>query len=402
MNYKFILDKRRQKQDSTYPLKVRVYEGTKSKERSLNIDIKESEWDGDSQVVRKSCKQHKLYNSKIAQEKADLDKQILFGIEAVQTRKPKPRHSIIEYGRKLSVDFERTGKSGNSIMYNTAVKMLLRYTDQRDLRFEDIDYSFLMAFNNDLLKRNVGVNTISIYMRTIRAIFNKAINEELTENYPFKKFKIKQKPTPSRSLTIEEMKKIVAYQCSGVDEFNRDLFLLSFCLIGINFADLLTLRKANIVDGRVTFTRRKTHKVYSILLQNQAKELFAKWYKDTHYLLPVLAPSYKGVTLIHKTQLAIRLCNDHMKMIAKDLGITKPISTYYARYSWANIARSLGYSKDLIAEALGHEYGNKVTGIYLDNYDNEVIDAANASVIKAVFTDPGNSESIANVKTIST
>ena len=65
--------------------------------------------------------------------------------------------------------------------------------------------------------------------------------------------------------------------------------------------------------------------------------------------------------------------------------IDKSITTYYARYSWANIAKGLGYSKDLIAEALGHEYGNKVTGIYLDHYDNATLDSMNEKLIKAVF-----------------
>ena len=78
--------------------------------------------------------------------------------------------------------------------------MLIRYTCKKRLLFEDIDYTFLKNFENDLLQRQVKVNTISIYLRTIRAIFNKAINEELTENYPFKKFKIKQQPTPSRKI----------------------------------------------------------------------------------------------------------------------------------------------------------------------------------------------------------
>lgn len=214
MNYKFLLDKRRKRSDERYPLRVRIYEGSSTKEKSMNILIREDEWDVDAQLVLSSCKGYKLFNSKITLEKANLDKRMLFGIEAVSTPKVRQKHSIINYGRKLSSEFDNTGKTGNSIIYNTAVEMLLRYTKQRDISFDEIDYSFLKAFQNDLLQREVGVNTISIYLRTIRAIFNKALNEELTENYPFKKFKIKQAPTPSRTLTVEEVKKIANYECT--------------------------------------------------------------------------------------------------------------------------------------------------------------------------------------------
>ena len=77
---------------------------------------------------------------------------------------------------------------------------------------------------------------------------------------------------------------------------------------------------------------------------------------------------------------SFKYCNRYLKKIAVRCGITDNLSTYVARHSWATIARSLGYSKDIIAEALGHEYGNRVTGIYLDHYDNEVIDAVNQRV----------------------
>ena len=60
------------------------------------------------------------------------------------------------------------------------------------------------------------------------------------------------------------------------------------------------------------------------------------------------------------------------------------LTTYVSRYSWSNIAKSIGYSKDLIAEALGHEYGNQVTGIYLDNYGNEIIDKVNEAVTNSI------------------
>ena len=364
---------------------MRTYDSRSYKDKSLGIYVNEEEWDAQAQMVRNNCKKHKLYNSKLVQEKADAEKVVLFGAEVIKPVKAKQKHCIIEYGHKLSQDFEKTGKIGNSIIYNTAVEMLIRHTKKKTILFENIDYSFLKNFQNDLLQRQVGVNTISIYLRTIRAIFNKALNEELTENYPFKKFKIKQQPTPSRTLTIEEFKQIRDYKCSGDREFNRDLFLLSFCLIGINFSDLFLLKEDNIVDGRIIFSRSKTHKIYSIYLHQPALEILAKYKSNSDFLLPVLSPDWKGMQLKKKIQQAIHICNNYLQKIAKELKIHKQVSTYYARYSWANFARLQGCSKDLIAEALGHEYGNKVTGIYLDSYDKEIIDAANGKVIAAIF-----------------
>ena len=83
---------------------------------------------------------------------------------------------------------------------------------------------------------------------------------------------------------------------------------------------------------------------------------------------------------------AIKTCNEYLERITGELDIKKEVTTYYARYTWANIARGLGYSKDIIGQALGHSYGNPTTSIYLDDYDNEVIDEANEKVIKAVFS----------------
>lgn len=80
-----------------------------------------------------------------------------------------------------------------------------------------------------------------------------------------------------------------------------------------------------------------------------------------------------------------RRCNKNLKLIAKRAGMEHSLSTYWARYSWANIARKLGYSKDMIAEALGHSYGNKVTSIYLDDYPSEVIDEMNGRVLEEIL-----------------
>ena len=82
-----------------------------------------------------------------------------------------------------------------------------------------------------------------------------------------------------------------------------------------------------------------------------------------------------------KVQLGLKSTNRYLKQLGKELELGQSLTTYVARYSWANIAKSRGYSKDLIAEALGHSYGNAVTGIYLEGYGNEVIDLANETLV---------------------
>src|SRR5262249_36813093 len=140
---------------------------------------------------------------------------------------------------------------------------------------------------------------------------------------------------------------------------------------------------------RIVFRRKKTGKVYSIGLHPRAIEILSYYTvegtsKDAR-LLPVLKQASDPVKLKKDTWQAIKTCNEYLCRIAKQLEINKDITSYYARYTWANIARSSGYSKDVIGQALGHSYGNATTSIYLDDYDNETIDIANAKVITAVF-----------------
>ena len=207
--------------------------------------------------------------------------------------------------------------------------------------------------------------------------------------YPFSNFKIKSEQTISRALTRQEMARIASLKLplNSSAWHQQNLFLLSYCFIGINLADLLTLTKENFIDGRIVFRRKKTHKVYSILIQDKAKEIL-DYYPSVcskDFILPFIVQKNSPIQLKKDIQQAIKTCNKYLLRIAVECKIEKPVSTYYSRYSWANIAKGLGYTKDLIAEALGHEYGNKVTGIYLDSYDNETLDSMNEKVVEAVF-----------------
>ena len=160
---------------------------------------------------------------------------------------------------------------------------------------------------------------------------------------------------------------------------------LIFLLRGINLTDILLLKKNNIHNDRIIYKRSKTGKMYSIKILPQVTELIQQFSDNSDYLFGVLRNNkiQKKMDLYY-FQEYIKKLNIKLKKIGKLLNIEEPITTYVFRYSYANIAKQLGYSKDLIAEALGHEYGNAVTGIYLEMFDNDIVDGMNLNVIHAV------------------
>lgn len=406
-NIKIVLDKRRAKKNNTYPLRMRVYQGRKYKTHSLGIDLRESDWDDQTQLVNTCNPNHRLYNLKISnlkskaqksiflnedEEKAVSPEELINSVTRNGQKKQEVLPDILVYGTQHIAKLKAAGQIGNSIVYTSTVNKLKGFAGKESLPFEEVNYSFIERFNTTMLSQGMKPNGIALYMRTIRALFNKAIKEGVISIscYPFSRFQIKTERTINRTLTIKEITSIATHDLpiNSTIWHHRNLFMLSFCLIGMNFSDLLTLTPENFIDGRIVFRRRKTHKVYSILIQPQAQDILNNYQSlrscsPKDYVLPFITNKNNPATLKKDIMQAIKNTNDYLRKLATLCEIKKTVTTYYARYTWANTARSLGYSKDLIAEALGHDYGNAVTGIYLDNYGAELIDEINAKVITA-------------------
>ena len=152
-------------------------------------------------------------------------------------------------------------------------------------------------------------------------------------------------------------------------------------------APLRCITSKNIVGGRLHYRRKKTKKLYDIKLTSMALELIDKLKStNTGYLLNILDkdhpdPSKERIALEHSRQLT----NKALNRLAVSLNLSRRVTIYVARHSWATTAKRIGYSNELIAESLGHEHGNRITNIYLDKYDKEVIDGVNESVLDSLF-----------------
>lgn len=265
-------------------------------------------------------------------------------------------------------------------MYGITKKKILAYDAGATL--DDVDRKWLAGLEQMMSDSGMSINGYAIHLRNIRAVFNYALDEEYTTNYPFRKFKIKQEKTAKRSLTKELLTKIRDYDCEEFQKIHRDMFMLMFYLIGINAADLFTLPTDAINEkGRIVYHRAKTGKLYDIKVEPEALSIINR-YRGKKYLLSPLDryKSYKDY---------IHHMNDALKTIGKQwrLGvgwkgeaICPDLTGYWSRHTWATLAFEIGIPKDTISLALGHSFGLSVTDIYID-YSSKKVDEANRQVL---------------------
>jgi len=260
--------------------------------------------------------------------------------------------------------------------YQVMLTHLKRHTSKESLLFKEITVDFLQGFEHYLFLRGCKVNTIRIYLNSIRAIFNHAIDNDVIrqEIFPFRKFRIKQEQTQRRTLSIDQIRKLMTGPYLPAQQRSVDIFMLIFYLIGINLKDLLYLRPEDYRDGRVYYRRLKTGSLFSVKVFPQADAIIQK-YRGEKYLLSFLDndDSYMHYKcFLKETNKRLRIA------------FTMHISTYTSRYSWATMASSLSVPKDVISVALGHILGSAVTNLYID-FDLHKVDEANELIIKTLL-----------------
>lgn len=400
--FKVLLNDKRTKADDTYPIAVRVTYQRNNTTFNTGLRVKSHLWDTGSLNVKSSHPNAQAYNKTISDFYSKVQ-NIAFQLinegeftfemlkerlnETVPTPKKVSRVSFKEFGEQLVRDMLTVNQAGNAIVYQTTINRFMKYANNPDLKFTEIDYNKLEGFKRHLMKDGVKQNTISNYFRTLRAIYNKAIKAKLIErsHYPFLDITIKTERTAKRAITIDDLKAIAQLKLPvRSKKWNaRNYFFLSFALIGASFTDLAYLTSENIGKGRLTYKRRKTGKELTIKLLPYTQGLITN-YKglSAKYLLPVVQANVEEDTLRAKALIAqwIKTTNKWLGKIAEDCKLDCEVTTYVARHTWATTAKRLGFSIEIIAEAMGHEHGNKITNIYLDTFDQDLIDEVNAKV----------------------
>jgi integrase len=197
--------------------------------------------------------------------------------------------------------------------------------------------------------------------------------------YPFENFKIKTENTVKRALSKDEIiqiRDIDLRSCPG-QEKARDFFMFSFYCMGMSFVDIAYLKVKDIYKGRLNYSRQKTTQLYNMAIVEPALEIINRYStlenKD-EFVFPILDKDHPNLHELYLSQM--RNNNKRLKDIAKKLDLSIPLTSYVARHSWATIAKRSGIPTAVISEGLGHTT-EKTTQIYLDSFENSVLDEAN-------------------------
>jgi len=398
------LDTRRTKQDGTYPLVLRVGHNKRTTAIPLGVSLLEKDWDEERRKIKKSysgTSNITRLTNLIEKKKSDAMDIILKLEENGQLQKLSVTElrdkidrqnintSFYQFGERLVQDLIKANRIGTARSYKGVLAILKTFHGkEKELYFNDITYSFLTKLETYHFKNGNEANGLAVYMRTIRAIYNKAIKEELVEPnlYPFTHYAIKTVPTQKRALEWEFLKKIIDLKLEPSDAcFNaRNYFLASYMMYGMNFKDMAFLLKTDIAHGRIYYRRDKTSKLYDIKITPSLQTILSYYIDkdpDSKYVFPIIKREHP--ILQDKDILwARKRYNMKLKDVAALCKIEKNLTSYVSRHSFATQALLQEIPVAAISTMLGHS-NLKTTQTYLKTLPSNILDDYNSRILGA-------------------
>lgn len=392
----YYLDTRRAKDGKPAPLQLSLYMRGARKYISTGLSVLPADWDAERNAPNEKTRYGQRLAVVTGRMMADA-RQLLLDMSGesindiacaiaaainpdYRPAEPKKRAEVLETVRHFcGLKRAQTTRS----LYCTLARRIEQYSPTAS--FADITRGWLEAFDLYLSRTCKSVNGRAVYMRSLRAVVNYAIDEGITDVYAFRRYRIRTEKTAKRNMPVDDLRRLLTMAVEPWQAQYRDFFALSFLLIGINAKDLLLLPGGADALGRIEFNRAKTGRLYSIRVEPEAQAIIDR-YRGSGHMLAVMDGRMEG----HEGFL--RRCNHALRTLGQTFPAGLPpegeplwpqLTTYWARHSWATIAASLDIPKDTIAAALGHG-AQSVTDIYID-FDRSKIDAANRAVIDWVM-----------------
>ena len=292
--------------------------------------------------------------------------------------------SLFSFMQDVISQLKRLNRIRTSETYAATLSSFMKFRDGQDVLLCEIDSDTMMLYEAWLKAKGICPNTVSFYMRILRAVYNRAVEKELVEQrHPFKHVYTGIDKTVKRAVPLKTIKRIKELDLTLKPhlDYARDMFLFSFYTRGMSFIDMAYLKKPDLKNGIITYRRKKTSQQLSIKWEKCMAEIVAK-YKDrnaTQYLLPIITDPLADERIQYRN--ALCRINVALKEVARLANLSIPLTMYCGRHSWASIAKSKNIPLSVISEGMGHD-SEETTRIYLASLDSNVIDKANSLILK--------------------
>ena len=396
---RLMLNKGRRLNNGTYPLVFQVihsrrkkllYTGFRLKEEAFN-EAEEKIVDGTDATLtatditkmnRELRKMKNMIHTRIRQLERTTEPFTVEDVLAQFTRaNVRQQFYILRYIDTQIERKKKLKKEGTAAAYKSTRSSLAKFLDGSDIRMLEIDLRFIRRYEDFLYNNGVAENTVSYYLRNLRTLYNQAVVDGYHPHgeYPFVKAQTRPAKTVKRALSREDLQALANLKLEDAPElkFARDLYLFSFYAQGMAFVDMVLLKKADICNGVLTYSRHKSKQLIRIAVTPQMQGLIDKYKTENEYLFPIISGEYASG--YKQYRLALGRINRHLKKIAVVADIKVPLTTYTARHTWATLARDYGAPISVISAGLGHT-SEEMTRVYLKDFDVSMLNQVNSMV----------------------
>ena len=396
---KLMLNKSRILNNGSYPLVFQVIHNRRKKLLYTGYRMKEEVFDESegkimngvgstftaTEVVKMNRELRKMRNQidiRIRQLERTREE---FAVEDILTQNAfgtgKSQFYLLRYINAQIERKQELKKVGMAAAYKSTRSSLAKFIGRPDVRMSEVDLAFVRRYEDFLYSNGASGNTVSYYLRNLRSLYNQAVTDGYHPRgeYPFAKAQTRPAKTVKRALSRTDMQNLADLNLENEPEleFTRDLYLFSFYAQGMAFVDIVLLKKTDICNGVLTYSRHKSKQLIRIVVTPQMQGVIDKYNTENEYLFPIISGEYASG--YQKYRLALGRINRHLKKIAVVADIKVPLTTYTARHTWATLARDYGAPISVISAGLGHT-SEEMTRVYLKDFDVFMLNQVNSIV----------------------
>lgn len=283
----------------------------------------------------------------------------------IAQRKQSANHShkaltttpFLDFMQTQIVQLQATNRLGTAKNYEKAMCSFGEFLGGYNLPLSALTEQVVSAYNAYLVQRGLVRNSVSFYMRILRAVYNKAVRQKLIpQEQPFAEVYTGIDHTRKRAVSESVISSLNKLQLPAESSLAlvRDMFIFSYCTRGMAFVDMAYLKKSDLQDGTIRYSRHKTGQLLTIKIEPCIGRIISRYERpDTPYIFPIITASHPAEAY-EQYRSALNTHNRLLGKLSAMLGCGCRLTSYTSRHSWATAARDHNVPISVISAGMGH------------------------------------------------